>query len=348
MVWRSLASSAPNGSSRRSTSGSRTSTRAMATRCCWPPESWRGQRSAEPGELDELERRPHAALISARPAAHPEPVADVAEDGHMREQRIVLEDQADLAPVRRHLRHVLAADRDRARIGHDEARDRAQQRRLAAAGRAEKRHHLALHHVEVAVPQHRERPEALADAAEPHVRRRRSSRRSPSPGTLPGRRGRREAEARRPDRGDRPRRDLEAQREERRILEPSAQSRGERADAGVPGPRRVDHGRGQGRAPERRGAARRTRGRAPPRRASGRRAGTGAASAASAASSSSPGRRHRVSSRLGAKRSTCRQQREETRRSRGGEDLAGVDHDAAPRALGPRRPGARDRRAASR
>ena len=32
----------PVGSSARRTSGSLTSARAIATRCCWPPESWLG------------------------------------------------------------------------------------------------------------------------------------------------------------------------------------------------------------------------------------------------------------------------------------------------------------------
>ncbi len=42
------ASSAPNGSSARSSSGSRTRDRASATRCCSPPESWCGQSVSRP------------------------------------------------------------------------------------------------------------------------------------------------------------------------------------------------------------------------------------------------------------------------------------------------------------
>ncbi len=37
-----LESSAPVGSSARMILGLFTSERAMATRCCWPPESWLG------------------------------------------------------------------------------------------------------------------------------------------------------------------------------------------------------------------------------------------------------------------------------------------------------------------
>ena len=39
---RVISSSAPNGSSMSSSAGSNASARAMATRCCMPPESWCG------------------------------------------------------------------------------------------------------------------------------------------------------------------------------------------------------------------------------------------------------------------------------------------------------------------
>ncbi len=57
-IWRplrSLRSSAPSGSSSSSTAGRLTSARASATRCCWPPESWRGLRFASARQPDELE-----------------------------------------------------------------------------------------------------------------------------------------------------------------------------------------------------------------------------------------------------------------------------------------------------
>ena len=47
-VLRSLASSAPRGSSSSSTDGLRTSALASATRCCWPPDSWAGRRRSRP------------------------------------------------------------------------------------------------------------------------------------------------------------------------------------------------------------------------------------------------------------------------------------------------------------
>ncbi|KYF92172.1 hypothetical protein BE20_12440 [Sorangium cellulosum] len=49
--WVVAESSAPVGSSARRSGGSLTMARAMATRCCWPPESWFGRwcdRSASP------------------------------------------------------------------------------------------------------------------------------------------------------------------------------------------------------------------------------------------------------------------------------------------------------------
>ncbi len=41
-LWRTRASSADSGSSSSSTVGSIASARAIATRCCWPPDSWCG------------------------------------------------------------------------------------------------------------------------------------------------------------------------------------------------------------------------------------------------------------------------------------------------------------------
>ena len=59
-------------------------------------------------------------------------------------------------------RDVLAVDADRARLGPDEAGDRAQQRRLAAARAAEERDHLAALDVEAHAVEHARR--AVGDA----------------------------------------------------------------------------------------------------------------------------------------------------------------------------------------
>ncbi len=66
-LWADVVSSAPVGSSANRTSGRVTSARAMATRCCWPPDSSRGRcrpRSARP--TDES-----AAFTSAREGRRP-------------------------------------------------------------------------------------------------------------------------------------------------------------------------------------------------------------------------------------------------------------------------------------
>ena len=70
---------------------------------------------------------------------------DVFEDRHMRPQRIVLKDEADLAGIRRHEHAALdgglhlIGDGNRSRVGNFEPGDGSQQRRLAATRRPEKR-----------------------------------------------------------------------------------------------------------------------------------------------------------------------------------------------------------------
>ena len=62
--WRTLASSAPNGSSSRSTLGSMASARASATRWRWPPERWWGWRSESPSSWTRRRRLPTFVRIS--------------------------------------------------------------------------------------------------------------------------------------------------------------------------------------------------------------------------------------------------------------------------------------------
>src|SRR5580693_1286497 len=125
---RSLASRAPSGSSRRRTAGSSTRARARATRCCWPPDSWPGR---------------HLAVAQAE--------GHVVEDGEEREERIALEHGVDVAPVRRHGRHVRSVQEDLAGGGLLEARDQPQGGGLAAAGRAEQGEELAAGDIQVDV-----------------------------------------------------------------------------------------------------------------------------------------------------------------------------------------------------
>ena len=76
-------------------------------------------------------------------AARPQGEGDVVVDGEMREQRIALEDHAEIAPLRRQPGHVAAVEQHAPAAGRDEAGDAHQDRRLARAGRAEQRDELA-------------------------------------------------------------------------------------------------------------------------------------------------------------------------------------------------------------
>ncbi len=87
MVWmrrisarissRSLASRLDSGSSISTSGGSTTMARAIATRCCWPPESW-------PGSLSRLRLQPHQRQRLDRPGARSPPSAGAASPGRSR------------------------------------------------------------------------------------------------------------------------------------------------------------------------------------------------------------------------------------------------------------------------
>ena len=62
----------------------------------------------------------------------------------MAEQRVVLKDESDTAVACRNVRDIVAMHRDAAVIDAGQAGDRAQQRALAAAARAEQYKELAL------------------------------------------------------------------------------------------------------------------------------------------------------------------------------------------------------------
>jgi hypothetical protein len=95
----------------------------------------------------------------------------------VREQGPVLEDHPD-APALRRDQHAGAgedavAHAHLARVGHLEAGDRAQQRGLPAAARAEQGDDRARRHVEVDRVEHERRAEALAQPGDRQRRRRR-------------------------------------------------------------------------------------------------------------------------------------------------------------------------------
>ena len=74
-----------------------------------------------------------ARHLVARLAADPEPERDVLEDGHVRPEGVVLEDDPDVALVRRHRIDELIVHEDPAGVGNDEPGQQPEQRRLAAA-----------------------------------------------------------------------------------------------------------------------------------------------------------------------------------------------------------------------
>jgi hypothetical protein len=96
----------------------------------------------------------------------PRSVGDVFQDGHMREQRVVLEHGIQRPTVRGQATHILAIDRDAAGIGLHEAGDRAQQGGLATTAGAEQHDEFALLDVQLDVVQRLERPEAFTDAVD--------------------------------------------------------------------------------------------------------------------------------------------------------------------------------------
>ena len=78
-----------------------------------------------------------AAPVGAPHAARAQRELDVVGHRHVAEQRVVLEHEADLALPRSDVRDVAPVQDDPAMVDRCQTRDRAQQRALAAAGRAE-------------------------------------------------------------------------------------------------------------------------------------------------------------------------------------------------------------------
>src|SRR6266540_1898742 len=93
--------------------------------------------------LLDLPRR--RALVDA---AHPQRERDVVAAGHVRKERVVLEDHADVALVRRDGRQVATVEHDAPGIGSREAGDNAERRRLPGSGRPQQRHELSWSDVE--------------------------------------------------------------------------------------------------------------------------------------------------------------------------------------------------------
>ena len=88
------------GSSKRMARGSIARVRAMATRCCWPPESSQGRASDLLAQADPVEEVDGAALglVAVEAADVDRPLGDVLQHRTVREEVERLEDHADAGP----------------------------------------------------------------------------------------------------------------------------------------------------------------------------------------------------------------------------------------------------------
>ena len=171
-------SSADVGSSKSITLGSIASARAMATRCCWPPDSWAGYLSAWlPTPTRSSSSRARClglALRRRRTLTGPE--GHVLQHGLVREQVEALEHHPDVGPQAGErlalLGQQLAVDADLALLDGFQPVDRAAQRGLARARGADDDHDLAGVDGEVDVLQHVQVAEPLLHAGELHERTR--------------------------------------------------------------------------------------------------------------------------------------------------------------------------------
>ena len=88
-----------------------------------PAGELRGIAVAEALELHEVEQLVHAfADLGLRPFSHLQAERDVVANGHVLERGVVLEDEADVALLRRERRGVLAREEDLADVGRLESR----------------------------------------------------------------------------------------------------------------------------------------------------------------------------------------------------------------------------------
>ena len=135
--------------------GSLTSARAIAKRCCSPPESWCGSDSATVAQSEPVDQRAAARERLRLGAADPRREQHVRLAAQLGQQVEELEDEADMPPPQRRqpplagAGDALAADLDGPRLGAVEPAEHVQQRRLAGAGAPEHRDDLAGLDVEV-------------------------------------------------------------------------------------------------------------------------------------------------------------------------------------------------------
>src|SRR5439155_22530852 len=136
-----------------------------------------GVLSALVGQPHHVEELPHPPghLGPGRPAAR-KPVGDVLRDGEVREERVGLEDDAEVALRGRERRDVAPSLLDAPLRLQVEAGDGAEEGRLAAPGRSDEADELAVGDLERDAVEGGERPEALRQALDAQVGSGRGSR----------------------------------------------------------------------------------------------------------------------------------------------------------------------------
>ena len=148
----------PVGSSANTTAGRAISARAIATRCCWPPDSSAGRcvrRSPRPTASTTVSN--HSSSIGG--AGERQRERDVLPRGQHRDEVVRLEDEAELvAPERREplvveVGQLLAGDDDRAGRRAVESGEQVHQRGLAGPGGPHDRGELAGGELEADAPQ---------------------------------------------------------------------------------------------------------------------------------------------------------------------------------------------------
>ena len=143
---RRLASSAPRGSSRSTSSGRMTSVRARRDALLLSARDLVDGAVLEAFEAHELKhfQRARARLMFGRRLrAIAQTESDIVEHREMRKEREVLKDEADVPEIGRTGGDVLALQENASALQRLETRDCAQQHGLARAARAEERYILA-------------------------------------------------------------------------------------------------------------------------------------------------------------------------------------------------------------
>ena len=148
--------------------GSNTRARASGDALLLTARKLAGPTVAEARPADHVEGALDALLDLGRAEApHLSGKARFSRDRHVREQRVVLEHDADIAPVRRHALDALAVKGDRPAVGGSKPASIIRVVVLPEPGGPEQRQELAATDAEIEVPDDQAHPvEALFNAAE--------------------------------------------------------------------------------------------------------------------------------------------------------------------------------------